>query len=396
MSEPYGFSNDEIAFIPCDGDIWTTSDRPAVSPAPCIIYFSRQSDFCDFSGYISNIDLIYTMENRSDTERMFEVPGVSDVYQVLPIYVRISQNKIDKHEGKPSKGLIAVFCVVTIVGILLLAAIVVAVIHVRRRRRQRRHGQLNNTARSPRPNQPRGPVTAILEALPIVKFGVKQEPGRAHIYHGPPVTGNTTQTHEIELAKSGAGDSSMPKQKEVVTEQADVTPRHSAATVTASHDNRSCSICTEDFEIGQDQRILPCTHRFHPTCVDPWLINGSATCPLCRTDLKQLMSSSSPEPERGGHGVPRQREERENTSEALERSPTTMSPVSRHSSLSSPHHVAREEWNSAMRGRRRQTTSRMPSEQRQGIIEDESRRQTWLWHTFHVRTRRTGENDGSA
>ena len=42
----------------------------------------------------------------------------------------------------------------------------------------------------------------------------------------------------------------------------------------------SCSICTEDFAMGEDIRVLPCDHKFHPACVDPWLLNVSGTCPL--------------------------------------------------------------------------------------------------------------------
>lgn len=41
-----------------------------------------------------------------------------------------------------------------------------------------------------------------------------------------------------------------------------------------------CSICTEDFHVGEDMRVLPCNHKFHPQCVDPWLVNVSGTCPL--------------------------------------------------------------------------------------------------------------------
>ena len=41
-----------------------------------------------------------------------------------------------------------------------------------------------------------------------------------------------------------------------------------------------CSICTEDFVKGEDVRLLPCNHQYHPECIDPWLLNVSGTCPL--------------------------------------------------------------------------------------------------------------------
>ncbi|KAK3382567.1 hypothetical protein B0T24DRAFT_17800 [Lasiosphaeria ovina] len=47
----------------------------------------------------------------------------------------------------------------------------------------------------------------------------------------------------------------------------------------------SCAICTEDFTHGTDVRRLPCTHLFHPACIDPWFLDFSATCPLCRVEI---------------------------------------------------------------------------------------------------------------
>ncbi|CAH7666441.1 expressed protein [Phakopsora pachyrhizi] len=49
----------------------------------------------------------------------------------------------------------------------------------------------------------------------------------------------------------------------------------------------TCPICVCDFEDGDDIRVLPCDarHQFHKECVDPWLLNESRLCPLCRWDL---------------------------------------------------------------------------------------------------------------
>ena len=46
----------------------------------------------------------------------------------------------------------------------------------------------------------------------------------------------------------------------------------------------TCPICILDFEEGDDLRVLPCEgqHRFHQQCVDPWLLELSSSCPICR------------------------------------------------------------------------------------------------------------------
>lgn len=46
----------------------------------------------------------------------------------------------------------------------------------------------------------------------------------------------------------------------------------------------TCPICIVDFENGDDIRVLPCEgrHQFHQACVDPWLLELSSSCPICR------------------------------------------------------------------------------------------------------------------
>lgn len=52
----------------------------------------------------------------------------------------------------------------------------------------------------------------------------------------------------------------------------------------ASIGKETCPICIIDFEDGDDLRVLPCEghHRFHKDCVDPWLLELSTSCPICR------------------------------------------------------------------------------------------------------------------
>ncbi|KAI3849411.1 hypothetical protein MKX03_029821 [Papaver bracteatum] len=45
-----------------------------------------------------------------------------------------------------------------------------------------------------------------------------------------------------------------------------------------------CSICLEKFAQGDRLICLPCKHRFHLSCLDPW-VRKCGDCPYCRTPI---------------------------------------------------------------------------------------------------------------
>lgn len=52
--------------------------------------------------------------------------------------------------------------------------------------------------------------------------------------------------------------------------------------------NSDCSICIEEIKHSEVFLILPvCGHRFHYTCVNPWL-EENKTCPMCRTCVREV------------------------------------------------------------------------------------------------------------
>lgn len=53
--------------------------------------------------------------------------------------------------------------------------------------------------------------------------------------------------------------------------------------------NSNCSICIEPYIPKQYKRTLDCKHTFHKKCLDSWLSNYSAQCPLCRKDFRDKM-----------------------------------------------------------------------------------------------------------
>ena len=56
----------------------------------------------------------------------------------------------------------------------------------------------------------------------------------------------------------------------------------------------NCSICSQEFSVGQIVRkVSSCGHFFHQACIDRWFEENS-TCPICRTNLNSVESTSDP------------------------------------------------------------------------------------------------------
>ena len=50
-------------------------------------------------------------------------------------------------------------------------------------------------------------------------------------------------------------------------------------------EQKKCSICLEDFEVGTKIIYLPCFHYYHAQCIETWVKN-SDKCPLCNIEIK--------------------------------------------------------------------------------------------------------------
>ena len=57
-----------------------------------------------------------------------------------------------------------------------------------------------------------------------------------------------------------------------------------------SDEDRKCSICLCDIEVGERVRELECRHHFHQPCVDSWMTQR-ATCPLCVRKVSAVRGS---------------------------------------------------------------------------------------------------------
>ncbi|XP_061719705.1 E3 ubiquitin-protein ligase RNF126-like [Cydia pomonella] len=87
-----------------------------------------------------------------------------------------------------------------------------------------------------------------------------------------------------------AGPPPLPREQIAAIPSEAVTEEQAAA-------NTSCSVCWENFQMGEMVSKLQCEHIFHSTCIEPWL-QLHATCPICRRSLLTEEPPAEPGAER--------------------------------------------------------------------------------------------------
>merc|ERR1712093_611763 len=117
---------------------------------------------------------------------------------------------------------------------------------------------------------------AMLEPLPIVKFGdhedlPKKQPADIEMNAAAGTTSPATNTVDTDTTMvAGAGTDSLSTTDsntggDRTAAQAIIATNNPDGTDAEGH--LGCSICTEDFTKGEEVRVLPCNHKFHPDCV---------------------------------------------------------------------------------------------------------------------------------
>jgi len=51
-----------------------------------------------------------------------------------------------------------------------------------------------------------------------------------------------------------------------------------------SEENKYCTICQSNYEVGEQYLMLMCLHRFHQPCVSEWF-KLKDTCPICKEQV---------------------------------------------------------------------------------------------------------------
>ncbi|EED18541.1 RING finger domain protein, putative [Talaromyces stipitatus ATCC 10500] len=317
-----------IALISCDPSAYTgylhvadtVSDVVTLSsggPAAVLLY-SVQSNHCNYTVNDPRVTYfnVFTIVNSTAAQLFLSnLPSTNDTVtagitadmSTSSATTFGSGNSTSSGAGgtvSSSTTAVAMIILYTITGIitaLFLGIIITGA--VRAHRHPERYGPRNVTGR-PRQSRAKGIARAMLETIPIVKFGDDKDDGvdaakrdLEMASRNDEASTHTSETgHEGVLAHDATTTTTTPT-NEVAhphPEPDQVTTAPAAAPHSvAETGNNNCPICTDDFVKGQDVRLLPCNHQFHPECIDPWLINVSGTCPLCRIDLNPVNSETA-------------------------------------------------------------------------------------------------------
>ncbi|MCJ1396560.1 hypothetical protein MMC18_009451 [Xylographa bjoerkii] len=276
-----------------------------------IIMYSTTSTFCTFSQGDFAYTSMYTTTNASVSKTLISAlsaqgpAGAQTTILLDPSTLNNSNNTAQQPTlGQSPTTAVAMIILYSITGII--TALFLTIIFtgaIRAHRHPERYGPRNLVGRA-RQTRAKGIARAMLEALPIVKFGEQ----------GSEENKNVSSERDIELGQTGNHETTTPATapgeaedtREIGTHEnkeaediGDAVKTEEAQGNTGGNgeDNPenglTCSVCTDEFIKGQNVRVLPCNHKFHPECIDPWLLNVSGTCPLCRVDLRPTASSTN-------------------------------------------------------------------------------------------------------
>ncbi|KAK0663690.1 E3 ubiquitin-protein ligase RNF13 [Lasiodiplodia hormozganensis] len=366
-------NNSNIAYINCDPDAYrgnlqasnvldTTIERGATAA----LFFSTSARSCNVTGVSDDFPYLYSMVNATTSQQILDDlrATTSEGNQLYFVTIRSTgesngndtmstansdtgsdQNQSSSNPLGPSPSTaVAMIILYSITGVITaLFLIIIITGALRAHRHPERYGPgvvLNGGRGTSRQTRVRGIARAMLDTLPVVKFGDntnQQHPPKPTDVEmgdttarnsaedmqqsreaesgapGPGATGgagvaapNSRNSHEGAPRPAAAGPTNdTEQQRHADATEAGIAPAAaggSAENLASEGDAYTgCTICTEEFEPGQDVRVLPCNHKFHPECIDPWLLNVSGTCPLCRIDLNPASPTDEHHPDSEHH-----------------------------------------------------------------------------------------------
>lgn len=414
------FTSSMIAYISCDDSDYTgyipvseVFDTALTANVTAILLYSRVSNYCNMASIGSSYPFVYSMIRANSSSALLNKITASTLQASITFEDEVTKTDSGSSSSSSSSSqqnplgaspttAVAMIILYSITGIITALFLVIIITGaVRAHRHPERYGPRNILGR-PRQSRAKGLARAMLDTIPIVKFGETTEAAKPtdvelaenemSSVHGDP------EQIAVVAGKSDNQDPHSQQETEprrsTQSARSGIAAANSSASDPQTDEGLICSICTDDFEKGQDLRVLPCDHKFHPACIDPWLLNVSGTCPLCRIDLNPPRSAST-----AGNN---ETENLEGATETGDLPPPLQGPVNvtritmRQSFLiglgmGRHDYSNREQRLAAVRRVREQQETQETQGQPQAAAEGEGRRRRRFRERFGIRTRRSGE-----
>ncbi|CAI7587663.1 hypothetical protein PCG10_006534 [Penicillium crustosum] len=306
-SNSLNLKSSQIACISCDQDDYTGNIRvdetieyvTSAQSAAAILLYSKTATGCNFTSddqTAARYPNIFTFTTRGGYSALLGAFDQSTTISIVSMSY-LSSVPSDSDAGgtsdSPNTAMIILYSITGIITALFLGIIITGA--VRAHRHPERYGPRRIAGRV-RQSRARGIARAMLDTIPVVKFDDKNDDVEA-AKRDVEMVGAEDREHSQADGNTGV---STPHESEMPTPDDNERPTPTAPeakTEMPDTGNFSCPICTDDFIKGQDLRVLPCNHQFHMECIDPWLMNVSGTCPLCRIDLNPPQPENSEQPE---------------------------------------------------------------------------------------------------
>ncbi|KAI9847034.1 MAG: hypothetical protein M1838_001074 [Thelocarpon superellum] len=306
-----GLTEGDIAYLSCENSTFGSGDmntfsffKTVVGQTPAaIVLYSVDADHCNFTttGPPDSQPIVYTMAGANYSMRLENAlkstvstngEAMISNSSAMPFTVNANGtangNASSNVLGPSPTTAVAMIILYSITGVITGLFLIIIITGASRAK---------------------GIARAMLETIPIVKFGdqeevkphsdvelasargergVGEETTNKERGNGAPNGGLTGQASSEEGVTAAPAPADQTNDDDALRgiEPAQERHDHDEDESRKKDEGLGCSICTEDFVKGEDVRVLPCNHKYHPECIDPWLLNVSGTCPLCRIDLR--------------------------------------------------------------------------------------------------------------
>ncbi|CAG8541312.1 12062_t:CDS:2 [Racocetra fulgida] len=131
-----------------------------------------------------------------------------------------------------------------------------------------------------------GIAKTVLESFPVYLFSLRNNPdANKDLESGKDI--KDTESKEMQIDDKN----NIPLNE--LSQETNGSNSNNSISNKVTEEQLTCPICLGDFESGEELRILPCHHQYHTSCIDPWLLEISTLCPMCKADYTSWNEEAS-------------------------------------------------------------------------------------------------------